>query len=106
MELDLLSLASAQRFADHFLSTGRPLHILVNNAGIMMPMSFEASADGYESQFATNHLSHFLLTIKLLPVLERSAPARVVCVSSMAHQYARNGLPKPLSGINEAKGYV
>jgi len=82
-ELDLGSLASVRRFADEFIARDLPLHLLVNNAGIMMN-PFTLTPDGFESQFATNHLGHFLLTRLLLPVLERSAPARVVTVSSAA----------------------
>jgi len=82
-ELDLASLASVKSFAKGFLQRQLPLHILVNNAGIMAN-PFTLTKDGFESQFATNHLGHFLLTRLLLPVLEKSAPARIVTVSSAA----------------------
>lgn len=82
-ELDLASLASVRAFAEGFRRRQLPLHVLVNNAGVMMN-PFTLTPDGLESQFATNHLGHFLLTRLLLPVLERSAPARVVTVSSAA----------------------
>jgi len=82
-ELDLASLASVESFAKAFLRRQLPLHILVNNAGIMASF-FMLTQDGLESQFATNHLGHFLLTRLLLPVLETSAPARIVTLSSAA----------------------
>lgn len=86
-ELDLLDPASIDAFADRFLATGRPLHILVNSAGIMAnPLTRDAR--GYESQFATNHLGHFQLTRRLLPALRRADGARVVAVSSRGHRYS------------------
>lgn len=65
-----------------------PLHILVNNAGIMALPAYEETEDGVERQWGTNHLAHFHLTVGLADVLRRSAPARVVCLSSTAHKYA------------------
>ncbi|KAF0698029.1 hypothetical protein As57867_011318, partial [Aphanomyces stellatus] len=76
MELDLMRLKSVQAFTDAFKARQLPLHILVNNAGIMAP-PFALSADGIESQFATNHIAHMALTQRLLPILEASAPSRV-----------------------------
>src|SRR5207253_1425158 len=58
------------------------LDALVNNAGVA-PTTRELSADGYELAFAVNYLSHFLLTVLLLPLLERSAPSRIVNVASI-----------------------
>lgn len=85
MQLDLASLASVREFAEQYKRLNRPLHILINNAGIMA-CSYAKTVDGYESQFATNHLGHFLLTNLLIDELERGAPSRVVSVSSKAHQ--------------------
>lgn len=86
-ELDLLDQAGIDGFADRFLATGRPLHILVNSAGIMAnPLTRDAR--GYESQFATNHLGHFQLTTRLLPALRQAGGARVVSVSSRGHRYS------------------
>ncbi|KAJ1553608.1 hypothetical protein HK405_007434, partial [Cladochytrium tenue] len=86
-QLDLLSLASVDAFADWFLARGLPLHGLVLNAGIMAS-PFALSADGIESQFATNHVAHFRLTARLLGCLEASAPSRVVVLSSSLHKSA------------------
>lgn len=88
--MDLLDPASIDAFARAFLATGRPLHMLINNAGIMAtPLQREAR--GYESQFAANHLGHFQLTARLWPALRRAGQAggaRVVVLSSRAHQRA------------------
>jgi NAD(P)-dependent dehydrogenase (short-subunit alcohol dehydrogenase family) len=82
-ELDLASLASVREFAAGYLESGRPLHVLVNNAGVMLP-GFRRTSDGFDAQFGINHLGHFLLTNLLGPALEKSAPARVVVVASDA----------------------
>lgn len=83
--LDLLDPASIDAFAARYLDSGRPLHILVNNAGIMSgPLVRDAR--GYESQFATNHLGHFQLTLGLLPALRAAHGARVVNVTSGGHR--------------------
>jgi len=84
-ELELGSLASVRAFADRFLARHDSLQILVNNAGVMA-CPFARTADGFEMQFGTNHLGHFLLTALLAPALLRGAPARVVSVSSRGHQ--------------------
>jgi len=82
--LDLLDPTSIDGFITRYLDSGRDLHILVNNAGIMGG-PLERDARGYESQFATNHLGHFQLTLGLLPALRAAAGARVVEVSSWGH---------------------
>jgi NAD(P)-dependent dehydrogenase (short-subunit alcohol dehydrogenase family) len=82
--LDLFDPASIAAFAARFLTSGRPLHMLVNNAGIMAtPLARDAR--GFESQFATNHLGHFQLTARLWPALRSALGARVVCLSSRGH---------------------
>ncbi|MDR6550363.1 oxidoreductase [Paenibacillus qinlingensis] len=82
--LDLLDPTSIDAFAERFLNSNRPLHILVDSAGIMAsPLSRDKR--GYESQFAINHLGHFQLTAKLWPALVKAEGARVVSVSSRGH---------------------
>ena len=82
--LDLADPASVDAFATRYRDSGRPLHILINNAGIMGG-DLVRDARGYEAQFATNHLGHFQLTNGLLPVLRAADGARVVEVSSWGH---------------------
>jgi NAD(P)-dependent dehydrogenase (short-subunit alcohol dehydrogenase family) len=85
-EMDLLNPVSIDAFAASFLATERPVHILVNSAGIMAcPLTRDAR--GYESQFATNHLGHFQLVDRLWPALRKANGARVVSVSSRAHHH-------------------
>jgi NAD(P)-dependent dehydrogenase (short-subunit alcohol dehydrogenase family) len=84
-ELELGSLASVRAFADRFLGRHDALQILVNNAGVMA-CPFGRTTDGFELQFGTNHLGHFLLTALIAPALSNGAPARVVSVSSLGHQ--------------------
>ncbi|MFG2480775.1 SDR family NAD(P)-dependent oxidoreductase [Streptomyces fagopyri] len=79
--LDLADQASVAAFASAW--TG-PLHILVNNAGIMAPPETR-TAEGWELQFATNHLGHFALSLGLHPALRQAGGARVVSVSSVGH---------------------
>jgi NAD(P)-dependent dehydrogenase (short-subunit alcohol dehydrogenase family) len=82
--LDLLEPASIDAFAVRYRDSGRPLHVLVNNAGIMGgPLVRDAR--GYEAQFATNHLGHFQLSNALLPALRAANGARVVELSSWGH---------------------
>jgi NAD(P)-dependent dehydrogenase (short-subunit alcohol dehydrogenase family) len=88
VELDTLDLgdpASIDAFVARFEASGRPLHMLVNNAGIMAaPLARDAR--GFESQLATNHLGHFQLTVRLWPALLRARGARVVSLSSRGHR--------------------
>lgn len=82
--MDLLDPESIDAFAERFQSLGQSLHILVNSAGIMAnPLTRDAR--GYESQFATNHLGHFQLAVRLWPALIKAQGARVVSVSSWGH---------------------
>lgn len=85
--LDLISPASIDAFAEKFLASGRPLHLLINNAGIMW-VPLRRDSRGYESQLATNHLGHFQLTARLWSALKKAHGARVVNVSSYGHQMA------------------
>lgn len=85
--LDLSSLASVARLGDELCAAGAPIHILINNAGVMTPPARQTTTDGFELQFGTNHLGHVALTAHLLPLL-RAGRARVVSQTSIA---ARNG---------------
>ncbi|KEH43689.1 putative very-long-chain 3-oxoacyl-CoA reductase [Medicago truncatula] len=92
MELDLSSLESVKKFASEFNSSGLPLNILINNAGIMS-CPFMLSKDNIELQFATNHLGHFLLTNLLLDTMKKTAhqskkEGRIVNVSGEAYTFA------------------
>lgn len=82
-KLDLADLHSVETFAAGLLQTGRPVDLLVNNAGVMMLPGRELTVDGFERQFGTNYLGHFALTAQLLPLLNR-AKGRVVSVSSIS----------------------
>ena len=94
VKLDLADLATVRQCAADWNKSGQALDILINNAAIMAcPLT--RTAQGWEAQFATNHLGHFALTTALLPALQRAAAkqgdARVVCLSSTGHK---------LSGVN------
>lgn len=83
-EMDLACLASVRRFADDYRSSGKPLHGLINNAGVMAcPLAYVGP--GWESQFAICHLGHFELTRGLERNLKETEGARVVSLSSTAH---------------------
>ena len=83
-ELELGSLKQIRAFAERFLARHPTLHILVNNAGVMACPPAK-TADGFELQFGSNHLGHFLMTCLLAPALREAAPSRVVSVSSRGH---------------------
>ncbi len=89
--IDLASLASVRAFARAELARQRPLHVLVNNAGVMAPRRRCETADGFELQFGVNVLGHFALTALLFPAIEQAAaeatePPRIVTVASIAHK--------------------
>lgn len=87
LDLDLASLASVERLGRHLVEEGRPLHLLVNNAGVMTPPDRRTTEDGHELQLGVNHLGHMALTAHLLPLL-REGRGRVVSQTSIA---ARSG---------------
>ncbi|XP_004245595.1 short-chain dehydrogenase TIC 32, chloroplastic [Solanum lycopersicum] len=109
MEMDLGSMESVRKFASEYNSTGYPLNILINNAGVMAP-PFMLSQDNIELQFATNHLGHFLLTNLLLQNLKNTAQAshkegRIVNVSSLGHRFTyREGIR--FDKINDKDSYT
>ena len=82
VQLDLMDRGSVDRLVARY---DRPLHLLVNNAGVMAVPELRLSPQGHEMQFATNHLGHFRLTVGLLPALRAAGGARVVALSSRAH---------------------
>lgn len=87
LALDLASFAAVRKAAESYVATGKPLDILINNAGLAGLRG--TTVDGFELTFGTNHLGHFLLTMLLLPLLEKSAAPRIVNVSSDSHFRAK-----------------
>ena len=85
--LDLADLASIADFSQR-MNSRQSLDLLINNAGVMALPRRETTADSFEMQLGTNHLGHFALTARLLPLLRRSSGPRVVSVSSLAHRTA------------------
>jgi len=92
--LDLMDADSIDNFARKFLASGRPLHLLINNAGIMF-VPLRRDAKGNESQLATNYLATFRLTARLWDALKRASGARVINVSSLGHQFAAFNFDDP-----------
>lgn len=86
-ELDMMKPASIDAFANAFIASGQPLHLLINNAGIMW-VPLKRDERGIESQLATNHVGPFHLTARLWPALKAAGGARVVNLSSLGHQFA------------------
>ena len=92
--MDLMNPASIDTFAENFLASGRPLHLLINNAGIMW-VPLRRDSRGIESQLATNYLAQFHLTARLWPALKKANGARVINVSSHGHQFAAFNFDDP-----------
>ncbi|CAN6440087.1 unnamed protein product [Victoria cruziana] len=108
MELDLSSLASVRSFAAAFLSSNKPLNLLINNAGVF-GCPFQLSRDGIELQFATNHIGHFLLTNLLLDKMKATAreseiEGRIVIVASEVHSRTYNSDIR-FEKLNTPSGY-
>ena len=85
MLLDLASFESVKKFAGEFKKNYTRLDLLINNAGVMMP-PYSKTLDGFELQFGTNHLGHFVLTGQLIDLLKNTPDSRIVNVSSNAHK--------------------
>lgn len=101
--VDLASLKSTNACADEFLALKKPLHMLLNNAGYGADI-MELSEDGIEKSFQSNHLSHLLLTLRLLPLLSQQSDARIVNTSSLMHKRPyKNGLE--LDQLQDAKHF-
>lgn len=92
--VDLSDLATIRAFADDFLATHDAVDVLINNAGVMA-CPFGRTVDGFETQFGTNHLGHFLLTALLAPALLRGSDPRVVTLTSAGHSRADVDLVDP-----------
>ncbi|KPC51962.1 oxidoreductase [Amantichitinum ursilacus] len=87
--LDLASLNSVRDFAHAQHEAGKPIDVLINNAGVMMPPKRTMTVDGFELQLGTNYLGHYALTALLLPLLRGGNRPRVVSLASVAHRRAR-----------------
>ncbi|XP_054152418.1 retinol dehydrogenase 13-like [Oppia nitens] len=110
-QLDLGSLLSVRKFAQTVAQHESTIDILINNAGVVSYVELQTE-DGFELQFGTNHLGHFLLTHLLLPLLKNSQKAKVINVSSKAHKTGkihfeninlRNGIFTPLKAYSQSK---
>ena len=94
IQLDLASLPSVRACANALLAEGTPLDVLIANAGIMAcPQG--TTTDGFETQFGTNHLGHFVFVNRLVPLLLAGAPSRVVVLSSAGHRFSDVDLDDP-----------
>jgi NAD(P)-dependent dehydrogenase (short-subunit alcohol dehydrogenase family) len=93
-DLDLMNPTSIDRFATKFLASERPLHLLINNAGIMW-VPLRRDHRGMESQLAVNFLAEFQLTARLFPALKKAKGARVINVSSQGHQFGAFNFDDP-----------
>jgi NAD(P)-dependent dehydrogenase (short-subunit alcohol dehydrogenase family) len=87
MIADLESQDQIRKLAADFLATKKPLHVLINNAGVFN-LKRATTIDGHEAVFAVNHLAYFMLTLLLLDRIKESAPARIINISSDLHQRA------------------
>lgn len=91
-ELDLASLASVRATADRLVADGRPFDVVITNAGVMAS-PFGRTADGFETQFGTNHLGHFVLVNRIVPLLRPGS--RVVALASSGHRFSDVDLGDP-----------
>jgi NAD(P)-dependent dehydrogenase (short-subunit alcohol dehydrogenase family) len=92
VELDLASLASVRACADALVAKGEPFDLVIANAGVMAT-PFGHTADGFETQFGTNHLGHFVLVNRIAPLMRPGA--RLVNLSSSGHRFADVNLDDP-----------
>ncbi|HMK85842.1 MAG TPA: SDR family NAD(P)-dependent oxidoreductase [Steroidobacteraceae bacterium] len=92
VSLDLASLASVRACADALVAAGKRFDVIIANAGVMACPRGK-TADGFETQFGTNHLGHFVLINRLLPLLGRGS--RVICLSSAGHRFSDVDLDDP-----------
>ena len=92
IELDLANLKSVRASADSLLAKGEPFDVIIANAGVMAT-PFGHTADGFETQFGTNHLGHFVFVNKIAPLLR--AGGRVINLASSGHRFANVNLEDP-----------
>src|ERR1700757_5279202 len=92
VELDLASLKSVRACADALLAKGEPFDVVIANAGVMAT-PFGHTADGFETQFGTNHLGHFVLVNRIAPLMR--AGSRLINLSSSGHRFANVDLQDP-----------
>lgn len=101
MQLELDDLSSVRKFAESYKQQYKELHLLINNAGIMIP-PFSKTKDGFESQMGVNYFSHFLLTSLLFELLDNTPESRVITLSSIAHKKGQINF----DNLNSEKGYA
>lgn len=87
--LDVADLSSVAQFAEALTNEGKTLHVLINNAGVMVPPTRFETVDGFELQMGTNFLGAFALTLRLLPLILKADDPRVSTMSSFAASYGR-----------------
>uniref|UniRef100_V9L1R3 NADP-retinol dehydrogenase n=1 Tax=Callorhinchus milii TaxID=7868 RepID=V9L1R3_CALMI len=87
-KLDLADTKSVRQFAENIMKEEKMINILINNAGMIM-LPYTKTVDGFEIHFGVHHLGHFLLTHLLLDFIKKSSPARIINVSSFAHNFGR-----------------
>lgn len=108
MQLDLGSFSSIRQFVSDYKASGKPLHLLINNAGVMACPK-PLTSEGLEMQFGTNHVGHFLLTTSLLDLLKSSgtatAPARIINLSSIGQFYFSPAMGMRLDDLNGEQSY-
>ncbi len=92
--VDLADLSSIRSYAEEYLQEAAPIDVLINNAGVMA-CPFMTTKDGFEMQFGTNHLGHFLLTNLLMPTIRSGQNPRIINLSSAGHTHADVSLDDP-----------
>lgn len=100
MDLDLSDLSSIKRFAESFMNSFDKLDILINNAGLMA-IPYRKTRDGFEMQFAVNHLGHFALTGRLFKLMRSTPGSRIVVLASSAEKMGKIDL----TDLNREKRY-
>lgn len=88
LKLDLSSLESVKSFTDKIKKVYNKIDLLINNAGVMVP-PYTKTNEGFELQFGTNHLGHFVLTAGLFDLIKNSSEGKIVNVSSSAHKFGK-----------------